>query len=324
MLFVFKKSGTRVDLTSMAKKVEIGTGVWRLVITPPLHGYLNMAVDELFLTEARNGERPPTLRFYQWEGDWISFGYFQTPQKAFNLEEAEKSGVCSVRRLTGGRAVLHSEDLTYALVAGDAQKEGLGSSLKETYRQIACALTSGFTRLGLPVAFSFREKPPARQATEGPAACFLTLSDYEISAGGKKLVGSAQRREGSSFLQHGSIPLTIRNRQLAERVLTRKAPSVPPGIGAGSSFGSRYATVEEVAGRKIPVEDLSAALKKGFGEVFGVEFEEEEFSSEQLAEAHRRAEQYALPGWNERKAGSADFGRAEAAPAEAVYDRKKS
>ncbi len=248
----------------MAKKVEIGTGVWRLAITPPVDGYLNMAVDELLMTEAKNGERPPTLRFYQWEGDWISFGYFQTPQKAFNLEEAEKSGVRWVRRLTGGRAVLHSEDLTYTLVAGDAQKAGLGSSLKETYRQIACALTSGFTRLGLPVAFSMREKSSGRLPAEGPAACFLTFSDYEISAGGKKLVGSAQRREGSSFLQHGSIPLTARNRKLAERVLARTVGSTSPVTGATSKFSSRYATIEETAERKIQIEELTGALREGF------------------------------------------------------------
>lgn len=298
----------------MAKKVETGAGIWRLVITPPLDGYLNMAVDELLLEEAKKGERPPTLRFYQWEGDWVSFGYFQTLWKALNLEEAEKRGVRSVRRQTGGRAVLHSEDLTYAVVAGDAQKEGLGSSLKETYRQIACALTSGFTRLGLPVAFSFEGKKSGRLSANGPAACFLTLSDYEISAGGKKLVGSAQRREGSSFLQHGSIPLTSRNRELAERVLSRAVRSAQPDTDAGLGFSSRYATVEEVAGGKIPVGTLTAALREGFGEVFGVEFEAEEFLAERRATLGRRAAKYASPDWNERKNTSADFSRDETAP----------
>ncbi|MGH8003226.1 MAG: lipoate--protein ligase family protein, partial [Limisphaerales bacterium] len=258
-----------------------------------------MALDELLLEEAKKGVRPPTLRFYQWEGDWISFGYFQTFRKAFNVQAAEELALRSVRRITGGRAVLHSEDLTYAVVAGDAQKEGLGSSLKETYRQIACALTSGFTRLGLPVAFSFREKVSERLPTEGPAACFLTLSDYEISANGKKLVGSAQRREGSSFLQHGSIPLTIRNRKLAEQVLSRRVGVVShQQPGGDSSFSSRYATVEEVAGGKIPVQTLTGALEKGFAEVFGVEFEEEKLSSNQWAAARGLSKKYASGDWN--------------------------
>ncbi|MCI0406580.1 MAG: lipoate--protein ligase family protein, partial [candidate division Zixibacteria bacterium] len=242
-------------------------------------------------------------RFYQWEGDWISFGYFQTPQRAFNVPAAAELGVRAVRRITGGRAVLHSEDLTYALVAGDAAKEGLGSSLKETYRLIGSALTSGFTRLGLPVAFSFKEKTIERPAAEGATACFLTFSDYEISSGGKKLVGSAQRRETASFLQHGSIPLTNRNRELAGRVLSRRMDA---------NFRSRYATVEEVGG-KIPVERLSAALKEGFAGVFGVEFKEEECSPEQWAAVRNRAQKYASDGWNERKASAGQTAHREPA-----------
>ncbi len=302
----------------------MGTGVWRLLINPPLNGHFNMAVDELLLEEAKKGTRPPTLRFYQWAGNWISFGYFQTPRRAYNVQAAEASTVRSVRRITGGRAVLHSEDLTYALVAGDAQKEGLGSSLRETYRQIACALTSGFTRLGLPVAFSFREKAAGRPPTEGSAACFLTLSDYEISAGGKKLVGSAQRREGSSFLQHGSIPLTIRNRELAEWVLSRGAGPTSPVGGRGSSFNSRYATVEEVAGRKIPAEMLATALRDGFAEVFGVGFVEEKLSSEQRAAAQNLSEKYASGDWNERKVSAVGPVFRKRLWGEAVYGRKKS
>ena len=283
-----------------------------MLLTPPLNGQLNMALDELLLEEAKKGERPPTLRFYQWDGDWISFGYFQAPERAFNVRAAEKSGVRSVRRITGGRAVLHSEDLTYALVAGDAQKEGLGSSLRETYRQIARALTSGFTRLGLPVAFSFRDKKALPQPVESQAACFLTLSDYEISAGGKKLVGSAQRREGSSFLQHGSIPLTTYNRELAERVLARKSKADAFEGQGKPDFSARYATVEESAGRKISPETLTAALKEGFNEVFGVQFEEDKFSSDQWLAARKLAEKYASGDWNERKASAVGAGLAEA------------
>lgn len=273
---------------------------WRLLITPPWDGYLNMAVDEFLFDEAREGRRPPTLRFYQWEGDWVSYGYFQTPEKAMNLGEAVKLGFRSVRRPTGGRGVVHSKDLTYALAAGDAQREGLGSSLKETYRQIARALSFGLLRLGLPVAFSFKDSRPNRTPGElGGGACFLTLSDYEISIAGKKLAGSAQRREGSAFLQHGSIPLSPRNRELALRVLVR------PGRGREeeiSGLRSRYATVEEAAGRRMPVEELAAALKEGFSETFGVRFEEEKLLSGQMASVQKRAEKYASREWNERKA----------------------
>lgn len=285
----------------MAKKVEKTAKIWRLVVTPPWNGYLNMAFDELLFEEAKMGLRPPTLRFYEWSGDWVSFGYFQTPAKALNLNRAQQLGVQYVRRRTGGRAVVHSEDLTYALVAGDAQKDGLGTSLQETYRQIARALTSGFSRLDLPVASSFKENRPRSFRPGESLPCFLSLSEYEISIAGKKLVGSAQRREGSAFLQHGSIPLSAYNRKLAEQVLAGKE-KVPAGENGGApDFSPRYATVEEVFGKKIPVEKLAAALREGFEEALAAAFEPEEISIRQLGQARRLAEKYASADWNERK-----------------------
>jgi lipoyl(octanoyl) transferase len=285
----------------IAKKVEKAAKIWRLVVTPPWNGYLNMAFDELLFEEAKAGLRPPTLRFYEWSGDWVSFGYFQTPARALNLNKARQLGVQCVRRRTGGRAVVHSEDLTYALAAGDAKKEGLGTSLQETYRQIARALTSGFSRLDLPVASSLKEggSRPIRPRESLP--CFLSLSDYEISIAGKKLVGSAQRREGSAFLQHGSIPLSAYNRKLAEQVLAGKEKAPAGENGGTPDFSPRYATVEEVLGKKIPVEKLAAALREGFEEALAVAFEPEEISIRQLGEARGLAEKYASEDWNERK-----------------------
>jgi len=285
----------------MLKKVERSAFVWRLVLTPSLDGYLNMAIDELLLEEAKEGRRPPTLRFYEWRGDWVSYGYFQTPQKALNLEAVEKLGVKAVRRLTGGRAVVHSEDLTYSLVAGDAHSQDLGSSLRETYRQIARALTSGFTRLGLPVA-SFSGKKESRQVRpDGTVPCFMTLSDFDISVGGKKLVGSAQFRQGQAFLQHGSIPLSLYNRRLAQEVLRKKEKNGGADSDGVSDFSSRYAVLEEAAKEKISVEKLTAALQQGFADAFGIEFEAEKFSDRQKQTAEKLAEKYASEDWNERE-----------------------
>ncbi|MCI0329751.1 MAG: lipoate--protein ligase family protein [candidate division Zixibacteria bacterium] len=260
-----------------------------------------MATDEMLFEEVKERKRPPTLRFYRWAGDWVSYGYFQTPQKALNLEAAEELGVQYVRRQTGGRAVVHSEDLTYSLVAGDAQRQGLGSSLKETYRQIARALTSGFMRLGLPVDSFPGANETGRQRQDGPAPCFLTLSDHEISVGGKKLVGSAQFRQGQAFLQHGSVPLSVYNRKLAQQVLTKMKGNGGAGSDYAPDFGSRYAVLEEAAGRKIPVKKLTDALRDGFERTFGVTFEPEEFSSGQKQIIERRAEKYASEDWKERK-----------------------
>lgn len=264
------------------------------MIHPALDGRLNMAIDELLYDQARRGEAPPTLRFYGWEGDWVSFGYFQKPERALNLPEAERLGVRSVRRLTGGKAVVHAEDLTYSVTVGDAPSWGMGTALKESYRQISRALASGFLRLGLPVDAPAAGNTSRRRNSfgEGVVPCFAVASDYEITLGGKKLVGSAQHRERNAFVQHGSIPLTNRNRELAERVLAGSKR-----IGS-EALRSRYATLEEAAGRKIGREEAIEALKFGFEESFDIDLIEE--SGSELADAAQdlAKKKYAAEAWN--------------------------
>ncbi len=267
-----------------------------------------MAIDEFLYEEAGSGRRPPTLRFYQWEGDWVSIGYFQRPERALNIEKARELGVNWVRRQTGGKAVVHSEDLTYSLAAGDAQRWGW-PSLKETYRQVACALASGFKQAGLPV-----DVPKAAERAFGkqgkfndgvaPVPCFAVASDYEITVGGKKLVGSAQYRSGDAFLQHGSIPLTNYNRNLAEEVLTAGRRS--------SSLNSRYTTIEEAAGGRLGSDSVIRALRESFGQIFEVDFEEEELGAGQMEAARELARgKYATLVWNEGRGCSRDTGRFE-------------
>lgn len=289
-------------------RAQIDQRAWRLVIHPSLDGYLNMAIDELLYEQARRGERPPTLRFYGWEGDWVSFGYFQKLERALNLDVARRLGVRAVRRSTGGKAVVHSEDLTYSVVCGDAPAWGLGFTLKESYRQISRALASGFLRLGLPVDAPAPVKKSAGRGesvfTNGMMPCFAALSDYEIAVGGKKLAGSAQRREGKAFLQHGSIPLTRRNRELAERVLLASQNK------GAQRLRSRYATLEEALGEPAEWEKVLRALKGGFEETFGVRLMKED-SAAIMERARPLTKKYADAGWNRR--GSA--GEPELRPA---------
>jgi lipoate-protein ligase A len=280
----------------MAVKAQKGKRLWRLVVHPALNGFLNMAMDELLYGQARRGEAIPTLRFYGWEGRWVSFGYFQRPGRALNLEAAEQRGVHSVRRLTGGKAVVHAEDLTYSVTMGDAPSWGMGIALKESYRQISRALASGFRRLGLPVDAPAAVPPAGRgNSFEGVVPCFAVTSDYEITVGGKKLAGSAQHRERNVFLQHGSIPLTRYNRELAEEVL---AGSKRAGV---ELLRARYATLEEAAGRPIRREEAIEALKSGFGETFGVEFFEEDLKDLEPAARELAERKYSNPAWNENR-----------------------
>ena len=296
------------DKKMIATKVLSNSRIWRVIIHPPLDGYLNMAIDELLFEEARIGERPPTLRFYQWEGDWVSIGYFQRPERALNVEKANELGVSWVRRPTGGKAVVHSEDLTYTLAAGDARGWGW-PALKETYRQVACAIASGFKQVGLPVdvpkaAERSVDKPNTFVDGVAPVPCFAVASDYEITVGGKKLVGSAQYRSGDAFLQHGSIPLTNYNRNLAEEVLTSGQRN--------SNLNSRYTTIEEAAGGRLGSEDVLQALKEGFSQMFEVDFDEEELSQRQMEAAGGLARgKYATLVWNEGRGDAGNENDAE-------------
>ena len=115
--------------------------IWRLLNTGALPGALNMAIDQALLQLHALGLSPPTLRFYQWQPPAVSIGYFQQPE-AINLSLCSSLGIDVVRRPTGGRAVLHQNELTYSLIAGT--KEGIPSSLPKAYDLICEGLLAGF------------------------------------------------------------------------------------------------------------------------------------------------------------------------------------
>jgi lipoate-protein ligase A len=158
-----------------------------------------MGVDEALLRSAGEGGRP-ALRFYRWRGPWLSLGYAQ-PDDGARDARCARAGVGIVRRCTGGRAVLHGSDLTYALAApACALPEGVGAS----YALVAEALAAGLRALGIEVERRARAAGPP---SEAGFDCFARPAAEELCAGGAKLVGSAQRRAGGGVLQHGSLRL---------------------------------------------------------------------------------------------------------------------
>ncbi len=158
-----------------------------------------MAVDEALLRSAQAGA-PPTLRFYSWDGAWLSLGFAQ-PLDAARRAACRAAGVGIVRRATGGRAVLHGSDLTYAVAAPVA---ALPAGLHATYALIGAALREGLAALGVEAERSGSgQSAPGRDGFD----CFESLAADEICAGGRKLAGSAQRRAAGGVLQHGSLRL---------------------------------------------------------------------------------------------------------------------
>ena len=178
---------------------------WRLLITPPRRGAWNMAVDEAILehVQAGSSESMSTLRLYAWEPACLSLGHAQ-PFADVDTARLKERDWEVVRRATGGRAILHTDELTYSVI-GNVEEPLLTGGVLESYNRIAQALLLAVKSLGLPV--EMKEGKPNDHATPNPV-CFEVPSTYEITVDGKKLIGSAQARKKEGVLQHGSLPLT--------------------------------------------------------------------------------------------------------------------
>jgi lipoate-protein ligase A len=177
---------------------------WRILRTPPAPGAWNMAVDEAILESVIRREAPPTLRLYAWEPACLSLGVAQPVQDA-DLDALARQGWGLVRRPTGGRAILHVDELTYSVIATQDEPRVAGGVL-ESYRRLSAALLLVLEKLGLP-ARAEKEYALPEGVQPGGAVCFEVPSNYEITVSGKKLVGSAQARRKDGVLQHGTLPL---------------------------------------------------------------------------------------------------------------------
>ncbi|MEO1388183.1 MAG: lipoate--protein ligase family protein [Cyanobacteria bacterium J06634_6] len=172
---------------------------WRLMPLFEASGIEHMAVDSWLLDQHAKGLQPPSLRFYKWRSPTISLGYHQRQFPAhWNNLYCQGRPVELVRRPTGGRAVLHQGDLTYALVTS-----GLTGSRREVYQQLCQFLIEGWRELGVQLSFG-----TARRGYIKNPNCFGTATAADlVMADGYKLIGSAQVYREGCVLQHGSIRL---------------------------------------------------------------------------------------------------------------------
>jgi lipoate-protein ligase A len=189
--------------------------MWELIIDGAMDGARNMSIDASLLDEIENSSDPRTVvRFYGWQTPTISLGRNQKIQKAVDLDYCRSSGIDIVHRPTGGRAVLHDDELTYAVISNDT--EAFGDTIYGNYKRVSEALCLGYKRLGVPAVLApdTRKHPDFPDDTDLP--CFISPSRYELMVDGRKIVGSAQRRVRRSFLQHGSMPITCNREALAK------------------------------------------------------------------------------------------------------------
>ncbi|MFZ5633127.1 MAG: lipoate--protein ligase family protein [Bacillota bacterium] len=251
---------------------------WRLLDTGRKSGSYNMAVDEAIMLVHSRGGSPPTLRFYGWDPPAVTLGYFQEPEETVDFEACRRLGVDVVRRPTGGRAVLHHEEVTYSIIARDDNPVVCGS-VAESYLRLSRALVLGLGRLGVEVSLNEAGEP----ALKG-AACFDGAALYELVAGGRKLAGNAQCRRHGCVLQHGALPLVHDARTLFQ-VLRFQSEQLREE--QRQRFCQRATSLEEALGRPASPSEVIRALAGGFTEALGIELEPGELTAEEVCLAEK-------------------------------------
>lgn len=269
------------------------TETWRLLITPPARGAWNMAVDEAILSTAGRGQSLPTLRLYAWQPPCLSLGYAQ-PFADVDLERLTAHGWDVVRRPTGGRAILHTDELTYSVTA-PLDHPLMQGTILESYRRLAAALVAGVRMLGIPVEMA--EDAPATGAAKGPV-CFEVPSAYEIVVDGRKLIGSAQARRQEGVLQHGSFPLTGDLTRITQALFF---PNEQARAAAAEKLLQRAVTAETILGRALAWETAAQAIVQAFERTLGVTLERGELTEAERARAEELFQnKYAHPEWTRR------------------------
>ncbi len=268
---------------------------WRLIIDPlPSRGAWNMAADEAILEACGRHESLPTLRLYAWDPPCISIGYAQ-PFDDVDLARLQTYGWELVRRPTGGRAVLHTDELTYSVIAPVDDPRVAGSVL-ESYNRLAKAIVEAFHLMRLSV--EMKERNLAGTGNTNPV-CFEVPSTYEITVGGKKLVGSAQARRKDGVLQHGSLPLAGDLSRIV-KVLTFKDESARQR--AAKNLLAHATTVESALGHLVSWETAAQAFVSAFQTALDMDFQPADLSGQEKNRARELVElKYTDPGWTQNQ-----------------------
>jgi len=240
-----------------------------------------MAVDDyLFQSVERDGRTD--LRFYAWAKPTASLGYSQQAAEVLDLDACRELGIDIVRRITGGKMVLHHHEVTYSLCSSDS--ETFTASLPDSYRKISRALIEGLRGLGL-VAGLAASTPPHYARSNLP--CFSSPARDEIVVEEKKLVGSAQKRVGPRFLQHGSILLGD------DTELLRKISRT-----SGESREFNMTSLNHLLDRRIAFKQVAEQMVTGFAKCFEVGFEPKSFDAHEKTAIRRiQKERYQNPAW---------------------------
>jgi lipoate-protein ligase A len=260
---------------------------WRWIESGPDDGATQMAVDRAVLECALKSGRL-TFRVYRWKPYCISLGYHQSAD-AIDFDVCRRDQIDVVRRPTGGRAVFHAEEVTYAAVIPEGHSF-LSRSIGEAYNMIGRGLAEGIRKLGVPAKLQRRSLDVRSHYRTMPSvSCFSAAAKHEVVVEGRKLVGSAQRRLSEGLLQHGSIltgddhlgfPEYLRGLASEERAQLRR------------TMEEKTISIGQYLKRNVGWEEIVACIRRGLEEVLDIVFKDGDLSSDEKEQACLYREEY--------------------------------
>ncbi len=253
---------------------------WFLIDSGEQNGFYNMAADE----EMLNFEKP-VLRIYAFKPFCLTIGYFMNTAETLNIEYLKKNNIDFTRRITGGKAVLHANEITYSLVVPISL---FNNSVIQAYKKSAQALRRAFSLCGIKVSSTGEEN------TSAAAVCFAGKSKYEITFGNKKVAGFAQKKMGDKILQHCSIPFDIDFNMLADCFIDKSY--IPENLK------NKMAGINQITEKNENYKSFSQKLIHGFSENFNINFSNYEFTDSQKQNIYNQiGKKYVMPCWINKK-----------------------
>ncbi|WP_241080889.1 lipoate--protein ligase family protein [Natranaerofaba carboxydovora] len=260
---------------------------WRLIIDGPSKGNFNMAADEALLDSFIEKNSLPTLRIYSWESMCLSLGYFQNINPR-SIEKLKENNIDLVRRPTGGRGVLHTDEITYSIIIGEEYPD-VSKNVTTSYKQLIKGIELGLEYLGLsPELMPLSQKSAKKD--KNSSVCFDSPSWYELLIDGKKVVGSAQMRRKGAILQHGSIKLKFDSNLVSSIFGTNKIQKEYLKKAACGIFDFDPSLTKE---------ECVSAILRGFERAFEIQLVRENYNAFEKARTNELSKsKYSLNEWN--------------------------
>ena len=256
---------------------------WRFIDSGALDGRTNMAIDEALAMHIGRTQGAPVLRVYAWRPAAVSLGFHQSFDD-IRIDLCQRDGIDVVMRPTGGRAVLHADELTYAVIIPENSLH-YRQEISSLYEMLSRGILKALEYLDIHVRFERSATTPKNFARgELSALCYASSVQHEIGFQGKKLVGSAQRRFEGAALQHGSILIGAKHLDLAD-YLSRGDHKWRQAVKR--YMASHTVCLNDLSATPITYRELAAAMKKGFASALNIAFTDDELSAEELSLADR-------------------------------------